>query len=342
MKHIHTIAFLIFARLASTEENSYCTPNEICDSNSPRVSWVSSSPLRNSFSILFSCLATFFACAWSILQLNLPGLHETATHKFFRKVKWMIITIVFPELLAAIALIEFGLARQSRKEIRLLPGSHSWTTTHGFFANMGGFVLRTPGLQDFPLNAESLRVVVADGPIQIPDVEKEDIKDRSKSDVFARSFAVLQGCWTVVQCIARYREDLPIMALEVNAALFTIVSLWTYAFEWSKPKDVSVPIVLVSEERLNEEAIGKISNIYKEWYGKDVGETLAIERIPFGPLFSAYFGNTLQMEGWMGFLIFGLSLVTGFYNGAHMWVHENLFNPGLLFIGLGGFWWFVM
>ncbi|KAJ5663840.1 hypothetical protein N7507_004571 [Penicillium longicatenatum] len=328
----YAVAFVGFATLVSTADDttsSYCTPNIVCDSTSPRVGWVSSSPLRNSFSILFSCLATFFACAWSILQLNLPGLQETAVQKFIRKVKWMVLTIIFPELLASIALIEFGLARKSRKEMRMLPGGHNWTTTHGFFANMGGFVLRTPDLHDFPLNAESLRLLVTEGPVTIPETKKEDIKDRSKTDIFARSFAVLQGLWTVVQCIARYRENLPIMALEVNAALFTIISLWTYIFEWSKPKDVSVPIVLVSEEKIGAEQIEKIETIYKDWYKKDVGETLAIQRIPFGPLISAFVNEKLKMKSWVTGLWLGLSLLAGFYNGAHMWVHENLFNSGM-------------
>ncbi|KAJ5986911.1 hypothetical protein N7451_011276 [Penicillium sp. IBT 35674x] len=331
----YTLAYLGFITFASaavnetTPTSSYCTPNIICDSSSSRVGWVSSSPLRNSFSILFSCLATFFACAWSILQLNLPGLQETTVQKFKRKVKWMFITIIFPELLASIALVEFGLARKSRKEMRILPGGHNWTTTHAFFANMGGFVLRTPDLHDFPLNAESLRVVVTEGPVTIPETKKEDITDRSKTDKFARSFAVLQGLWTVIQCIARYREDLPIMALEVNAALFTVISLWTYIFEWSKPKDVSVPIVIESKEKLGAEQVEKIETIYKDWYKKDVGETLDIQRIPFGPLMMAFMGEKLKMKSWVTGLWFVLSILAGFYNGAHMWVHEDLFNADM-------------
>ncbi|KAJ5807063.1 hypothetical protein N7474_010655 [Penicillium riverlandense] len=116
---------------------------------------------------------------------------------------------------------------------------------------MGGFVLESPELHDFPLNSESLRILVTDGSLEIPDMEETVIKDRSKVDAFARAFAVLQGFWTIVQCLARYEEGLPVTALEVNAVLFTVISLWTYGFQWCKPKDVCVPIKLVYPKKLD-------------------------------------------------------------------------------------------
>lgn len=57
---------------------------------------------------------------------------------------------------------------------------------HELFANMGGFLLESPGSEICPIDAEQLFRLVKDGYITYPDLDVEDIQDRSKSDGLTR------------------------------------------------------------------------------------------------------------------------------------------------------------
>jgi hypothetical protein len=57
---------------------------------------------------------------------------------------------------------------------------------HAFFADMGGFILRSPDEVDFPIDAAQLFYLVSRGYIEYPDIAKEEIDDRNKSDSLAR------------------------------------------------------------------------------------------------------------------------------------------------------------
>ena len=62
-----------------------------------------------------------------------------------------------------------------------------WTLTHAFFADMGGFVLKTSDLSaSIPLDAEQLFFLVEKKYIDYPKLKKEEIDDKNKSDGLAR------------------------------------------------------------------------------------------------------------------------------------------------------------
>ena len=58
--------------------------------------------------------------------------------------------------------------------------------THAFFADMGGFVLQTPGWKPFPLDAEQLYYMVSQGYLAYPEIDKAAIDDKDKADGVAR------------------------------------------------------------------------------------------------------------------------------------------------------------
>lgn len=58
--------------------------------------------------------------------------------------------------------------------------------THAFFADMGGFLLQTDDSSMFPLDAEQLYYLVSKNYIEYPNIDKEDIEDKNKSDGLAR------------------------------------------------------------------------------------------------------------------------------------------------------------
>lgn len=59
--------------------------------------------------------------------------------------KWMIFAIFAPELIIAAATHDFVSARNTHQRLLSIANSKdkvTWTITHTYFANMGGFVLR--------------------------------------------------------------------------------------------------------------------------------------------------------------------------------------------------------
>jgi hypothetical protein len=213
-----------------------------------------------------------------------------------RKVKWMIFTLCFPELIAYIALAECSLAKQSGDSIKRLnssPRAQPWTLTHSFFANMGGYVFDSSELEPIPLNGQMLELLVQEGVIELPDTTKEDINDRSKIDVFARSFAVIQSIWVITQAIARWLEHLPISPLEVITVFYVLISICIIGLEWYKPKDIHSPIHLRYSGKLDDELVGRLLGTYNRVYrasSKDYESLNQIKRIPFGSQW-IYFNN---------------------------------------------------
>ena len=68
------------------------------------------------------------------------GGFKRKTSNFFSKLKWMGITLIGPEYMVAKALTEKMAAHYSRSQFK--HKQTDWTTTHGHFSDMRGFVLR--------------------------------------------------------------------------------------------------------------------------------------------------------------------------------------------------------
>ncbi|KAG6819773.1 hypothetical protein H0H93_008780 [Arthromyces matolae] len=114
-----------------------------------------------------------------------------------------------------------------------------WKTTHGFFAQMGGFVLHTA--QGEPANVvwpRDLCAMLQSPLIENPRLTEEEIKARSKSDGIAKALAVIQTTYFFVQCIFRVKEGLPLTELEVITFTYTFVNVYLYVVWWNKPQNV--------------------------------------------------------------------------------------------------------
>lgn len=85
--------------------------------------------------LLWSCGITIFACTWTVLHLNVPGLKDTAWQRVLRKTKWMIINVLFPELILSKAICDLRLALEELREFdeyQRTKDPITWTTS---FAN---------------------------------------------------------------------------------------------------------------------------------------------------------------------------------------------------------------
>ena len=124
-----------------------------------------------------------------------------------------------------------------------------WTITHGFFVQMGGFILSKNGrpiqtLEYQSEKAQSIHQLITSRELDPPTITRADIDDRSKGDFISKSFIVLQTTWFIAQCIARWSVKIPVTELEVVTLGFAVLNGITYALWWDKPQSVSVPVYL--------------------------------------------------------------------------------------------------
>lgn len=118
----------------SQDSNSTTTPTLL-------QGWVASPQTRGTFDILSSCLVAIIASTWTILHLNLPGSKDSSTTKFFRKLKWMLFTIMFPEFIFAHAMEErlmayMALERLSEAGVETVPLGHKKFAVAALIGNL--------------------------------------------------------------------------------------------------------------------------------------------------------------------------------------------------------------
>jgi squalene monooxygenase len=142
--------------------------------------------------------------------------------------------------------MQWNAANISVAEMKAL-GETDWTVVHAFYANAGGFILDTPDCPAFPINAKSIHYLRCTGWIAQLDITKENIWDRSKSDLFAKGFALVQTSWLLIQCIARVIQHLAVTPLELFTLAFVVPTVATAFFWANKPQNIDEPAVITTE-----------------------------------------------------------------------------------------------
>ncbi|KAL8727466.1 MAG: hypothetical protein Q9181_005706 [Wetmoreana brouardii] len=220
-----------------------------------RDGWVSQPDGRGTFDILWSCLFTIFLCTWVSLHLNVPAEHEKYRHQFFRKMRWMLQAIMAPEFVLTFATGQKVEARKSVEQFKNLdlpPGSPRWTIRHGFYANMGGFVLQPRNWPAFPINSKQLYWLIKQGYVDYPKMTAKEVWDKSKADGFQKSLTCLQTGWFIIQIVGRYIQRLPITTLEITTLSFVLCTLVMFTQWANKPLDVESPTILTSSKSMTE------------------------------------------------------------------------------------------
>lgn len=105
--------------------------------------------------ILWSCLFTIIACTWTVQHLNVPEQREGrnpgnwgtiwwAIKRGWTSIKWMLITVLAPEVLLAKNVGDLTAVKLDLEKLQDWAAQDGvpWTRTHSLFANMGGFVIR--------------------------------------------------------------------------------------------------------------------------------------------------------------------------------------------------------
>ena len=226
-----------------------------CTANPPSVGrktgWVSQPNGRGTFDILWGSLFTIFLCTWTSLHLNVPSLHEKYMHRWFRKLRWMTQAIMAPEFIVAFATGQKVEAARS-VEMWKRSGFNKWTMRHGFYANMGGFVLQTPNFPPFPVNAKQLHYLVTRGYTPYPSTTSKEIWDKSKQDGFQKLLTMVQTGWFVIQVLGRAIQHMPVTTLELTTFTYVFCTFASY-YQWSnKPLDVESPTIIATSKTIAE------------------------------------------------------------------------------------------
>lgn len=111
--------------------------------------------VRSTMDIAWSCFTVIVLCTWNILHLTVPpqitdqGKWSSLGKWLWisgRKLKWMALALLAPELLSGKAFDDLISARSMREKLVSLAEQDGlkWRLNHAFYANMGGFVLRFP------------------------------------------------------------------------------------------------------------------------------------------------------------------------------------------------------
>ncbi|KAK3996556.1 hypothetical protein QBC44DRAFT_304066 [Cladorrhinum sp. PSN332] len=213
--------------------------------------WVDQPDYRGTFDIIFSCLVVVLACIWTVLHLNLPAEDEGQMKIFLRKFRWSVLSIFAPEVVALFALCQWSSARKSVRDMHAA-GVADWTVVHGFYADMGGFILHSPDMPPFPVNSRAIHYLVGKNYLVFPKTEERDIRDRSKADKFAKSLAVVQIGWMACQCLARIKESLLVTPLEMTTMAFTVCSIASYYFWLDKPFETEKHVELATSTTIRD------------------------------------------------------------------------------------------
>ncbi|KUJ14219.1 uncharacterized protein LY89DRAFT_784208 [Mollisia scopiformis] len=138
---------------------------------------------------------------------------------------------------------------------------------HGFFADMGGFLLVPPDTVPFPATAKQIHWLIEHRYLPFPDVTSAELADKSKQDTVAKVVTCFQIGYLVLQCLGRAAQRLTVTTMELSALAIVVCSIMTSLCWLHKPSNVRIPIKLqlkISIERILREAGEIAATPYKQ------------------------------------------------------------------------------
>ncbi|TFK60408.1 hypothetical protein BDN72DRAFT_850540, partial [Pluteus cervinus] len=199
--------------------------------------------------IVRSCVLTIFACIYTALHPNIPDPEATMWQKICGRLKMSFYMLIAPEAVIWWAMRQWYGARTVAYLVNNLKPELKWTTTHGHFVQMGGLEgIHSDGrrqcIHAIHLHPYWKHGYGAQGRLDLDELQfpKKQVQDRSKGDLLSKGLVALQTSWFVLECIARFRQHLPITELEVVTLAFAALNTMTYGFWWDKPLNVNCQI----------------------------------------------------------------------------------------------------
>ncbi|KAI9507069.1 hypothetical protein F5148DRAFT_999850 [Russula earlei] len=219
---------------------------------------------RSLWDIFRSCTLTILLCVWVSVHPNIPSPDETWPQVAVRRLGLMLATVFVPEFMVAWALKQRLAAATLAKEHK----GEGWTTAHGFFAVMGGFMEYDGNRPVRVLLPDQLGSYSLTGNGDFPRIAKAEIEDRSKGDAVSKTLVVMQTVWFVMQCIARGVQGLPVTELELVTVAFATLNLVMYLLWWDKPLNVRCGVRVYKKrqtEQPDEDVDGNVAEPVGFW-----------------------------------------------------------------------------
>jgi len=234
-------------------------------------SYVPDPNMRGTIGLLWSCTITFGSCIWTAIHPNVVPV-QRARVRIYYKLMWMLLAVLFPEVVTWYAVAQLGQAKQlhrswqeywgkkekegredKKKEYKEMkeclgkPGA--------FFAVMGGFVIKKGRESKFVttvfpagfkklLDDGAFDELANEGVLTEAHFCHRNIKDKGKADSVSKALVSIQILWMVIQCIGRKVAGLPITLLEIHVMIQISYAVVVYFCWWDKPLDVAQPITL--------------------------------------------------------------------------------------------------
>jgi hypothetical protein len=123
-----------------------------------------------------------------------------------------------------------------------------WNMTQAFYYNMRGFLMHVaPGARrgrshdaDRPktLKMKHIDAIVELGWLHLIDVPAERIKEYAKQNRLAKTIALAQALWFLVQTFARFHQHLPTSPFEITTVAYVVCTFFSWLLWFEKPQDV--------------------------------------------------------------------------------------------------------
>ena len=111
---------------------------------------------------------------------------------------------------------------------------------------MGGLAVDVSDIDDrlhsVTLTPAGLKLLAERG--HIIEVSDDDIRDKSKANIFAKCLVILQVSWIAVQTISRKATGYPLSPLEIHTLVHAACALVMYLLWFRKPLDVQAPTIV--------------------------------------------------------------------------------------------------
>lgn len=226
---------------------------------------------RGSFGILLNCLLTLLLCVWTTIHIDFV-LGRPWWTEFRMKLVLVIVAMLAPEIMLAVAGLEWVNARQLREhwceakskevkseefeseetEVTIKPGRKKDTFGMGgaYLVCMGGVAICLPDwLPNLPtiVLSKGIKQLWEDDPRKLSNIDQIAAKNKTKTDALGKTIVCVQGIWMVIQCITRKATGLPVTLLELHVAVHVICALIMYLFWWDKPHNIGEPVTLFDD-----------------------------------------------------------------------------------------------
>jgi hypothetical protein len=80
------------------------------------------------------------------------------------------------------------------------------------------------------------------------DLSETEIRDQSKSNSLAKTIMVLQTGWSILQCVSRIVERLPLTLLEIETVVFAGLNIVKYVLWSNEPLDVACQVKVNADD----------------------------------------------------------------------------------------------